>query len=100
MTVALRNQARGFESFPDIFFLGRSLFFPFSALLNTSLVQTERKTQMLGFELSGLIGEHVVHFRFESFLIVLSAKNGQRRMCKERFEEGLSTILTCVTASV
>lgn len=30
----------------------------------------EGKTQMLGLELSGLIGEHVIHFHFESFLIV------------------------------
>lgn len=52
----------------------------FSELLTTSLVQTERKTQMLGLELSGLTGEHVVHFHFESFLIVCLPKRPEENV--------------------
>lgn len=57
---------------------------PFSLeLLTTSLVQTERKTQMLGLELSGLIGEHVIHFHFESFLIVCLPKRPEENVYGE-----------------
>lgn len=65
------NRARGLESFPDIF-VGWSLFL--RAPNYKPGADRERKTQMLGLELSGLIGEHVIHFYFESFLIVCLPK--------------------------
>lgn len=71
----LYKPGSGALSHSQTFFVGWSLFF--AELLTTSLVQTERKTQMLGLELSGLIGEHVIHFHFESFLIVCLPKTAR-----------------------
>lgn len=68
------NQARGPWVIPRHFCRLEPFF---AELLTTSLVQTERKTQMLGLELSGLIGEHVIHFHFESFLIVCLPKTAR-----------------------
>lgn len=79
-TVALQTRLGGLESFPDIFCRLEPFF---AELLTTSLVQTERKTQMLGLELSGLIGEHVIHFHFESFLIVCLPKRPEENVYGE-----------------
>ena len=85
------NQARGLESFPDIS-VGWSLFL--WALNYTPGADREKNTDV-GFRTEWPYRGTCRTFPFWIIPHRLSAKNGQRRMCKERFEEGLSTILTC-----
>lgn len=75
------------EPFPDVF-VGWSLFFLFLFFFfflgapnyKPGADREKKKTQMLGLELSGLIGEHVVHFHFESFLIVCLPKRPEENV--------------------
>lgn len=80
----------GALSHSQTIFVGWSIFL---WALNYKPGGDRERTQMLGLEWPYRGTCHT--FPFWIIPHHLSAKNGQRRTCKERFNEGLSTILTC-----
>lgn len=87
------NWASGALSHSQTFFVGWSLFFLW-ALNFTPGADAEKNTDV-GFRAEWPYRGTCRPFPFWIIPHRLSAKNGQRRMCWERFNEGSSTVLTC-----